>query len=371
MRKTRSVLAAFGISAFWMGQAAAVNAPDFDIPYAAAQYAHEFPDGDRDAANGNGYQLTAGMPLHWDLLPSKTALEVSFYDVSRKRNLDGNKDYQTSITADLVKDFGLYGWSNAGVRFKPFVLLGVGAVHEDVLGEGHWHPGVNAGGGLLLPTTYHGVALRSEGRVLYQRNDQSVAGQSGLLDWRLSVGLQIPLWFMADHMGKLAPAPECGVAVVDASGNRTDCGADSDHDGVADAADQCPGTTLGTPVDANGCPSGETALMRNIQFKLDSAEITADSKHILDNVAATLNAPESAGIAVEVGGHTDALGSDPYNIMLSQQRVEAVRQYLIGKGVAADRLKAHAYGKADPVADNSTEQGRQENRRVAFRIIVD
>ena len=371
MGKTWSVLAAAGICAFWIGQAAAVNAPDYDIPYAAAQFAHEFPDSNRGAEGGNGYQLTGGLPLNFSFLPSKTALEVSFYDVGRKRHLDGNKDYQTAITADLVKDFGLYGWSEQGLRLKPFVLVGVGAVHEDVLGEGHWHAGVNGGGGVLLPTSFHGLALRTEGRLLYQRNDQSVAGQSGLLDWRVSVGLQIPLWFLADHMGKLGAAPECGVAVVGASGGRADCGADSDHDGVADAADQCPGTTLGTPVDAKGCPSGEAALMRNIQFKLDSAELTEDSKHILDGVAATLNAPESANVAIEVGGHTDAAGSDPYNLMLSQQRAESVKQYLIGRGVAAERLKPRGYGKAEPVADNSTEQGREENRRVTFRIMVE
>ncbi|HVT35787.1 MAG TPA: hypothetical protein VHE37_09395, partial [Nevskiaceae bacterium] len=109
MRKTWSVLAAVGLGAFCVDQAAAVNAPDYDIPYVAAQYAHEFPDSSRDAKNGEGYQLTAGMPLNFKFLPSKTALEVSFYDVARKRNLDGLKDYQSVISTDLVKDFGLYG----------------------------------------------------------------------------------------------------------------------------------------------------------------------------------------------------------------------------------------------------------------------
>ncbi|HVT37133.1 MAG TPA: OmpA family protein, partial [Nevskiaceae bacterium] len=254
---------------------------------------------------------------------------------------------------------------------KPFVLAGLDAVHEDVLGESHWHFGIDAGGGLLVPTSFHGLALRAEGRLQYQFNDQSVASESSLLDWRVGVGIQVPLYFLADKMGKTAAAPECGVAVVSPEGARPDCGVDSDHDGVPDAADQCPGTTAGTPVDAHGCPAGEAALMRNIQFRLDSAELTEDSKKILDGVAATLKQPESANINVEIGGHTDTTGSDPYNQMLSQQRAESVKQYLIGKGVTAERLKTRGYGKAEPVADNTTEQGREENRRVAFRILVD
>jgi hypothetical protein len=67
---------------------------------------------------------------------------------------------------------------------------------------------------------------------------------------------------------------------------------------------------------------------------------------------------------IEVAGHTDSMGSDAYNMKLSQQRAGAVRNFLISKGVAADRLTAKGYGESQPVADNATREGRIQNRRV-------
>jgi outer membrane protein OmpA-like peptidoglycan-associated protein len=69
-------------------------------------------------------------------------------------------------------------------------------------------------------------------------------------------------------------------------------------------------------------------------------------------------------VNIEVAGHTDSRGSDAYNIKLSQRRAEAVRDYLISKGIAADRLSAKGYGESQPVADNATDEGRFKNRRV-------
>jgi outer membrane protein OmpA-like peptidoglycan-associated protein len=69
-------------------------------------------------------------------------------------------------------------------------------------------------------------------------------------------------------------------------------------------------------------------------------------------------------VNIEVAGHTDSKGSDAYNMKLSQQRAEAVRNFLISRGVAADRLTAKGYGESQPVADNATEEGRFQNRRV-------
>jgi OOP family OmpA-OmpF porin len=69
---------------------------------------------------------------------------------------------------------------------------------------------------------------------------------------------------------------------------------------------------------------------------------------------------------LEVAGHTDQRASAEYNEKLSRRRADAVRDYLIGKGVSADRLSAAGYGETKPVADNNTEAGRQQNRRVEF-----
>ncbi|MGE5175551.1 MAG: OmpA family protein [Hyphomicrobiales bacterium] len=146
---------------------------------------------------------------------------------------------------------------------------------------------------------------------------------------------------------------------------------DSDGDGVPDRIDRCPGTPRGTKVDATGCPEKAKALfeegkksliLEGVNFVTDSAELTHESRATLDRVAASLRDwPE---VDVEVGGHTDSVADAKYNMDLSQRRAEAVRQYLIDKGVAPSRLTAKGYGETRPIATNDTPDGRARNRRV-------
>ena len=74
-------------------------------------------------------------------------------------------------------------------------------------------------------------------------------------------------------------------------------------------------------------------------------------------------------LKVELGGHTDSSGDDKVNQALSQRRADSVKKYLAGKGIAADRLTAVGYGEAQPIADNKTKAGRQENRRVELKVV--
>jgi len=106
-------------------------------------------------------------------------------------------------------------------------------------------------------------------------------------------------------------------------------------------------------------------ILRGVNFEFDKSILLADSKLILDRVAASLLAhPE---VKVEVAGHTDSDGSDAYNLKLSDRRAKAVRDYLITKGVPATQLTANGYGESKPIADNKTVEGRAENRRVELR----
>lgn len=367
MRKVWKLAGAVAGLMVWAGQAGAVNAPNNDIPYAAATWNYEFSDGARDSDDGQGYQLIYGVPLSWD----KTALEVTFSDIGRTRHLDGNKDYQTLLMLDLVRDFGLFGWDTKWLpKFKPFVLAGLGGIQEDVRGDRHIHFGGELGAGLLLPTNFHGWSLRADARVLGQSNDKSVAGEDMLIDYRVTAGLQIPLSYFYGEKAAVAPGADCELAVVDVGSGRRDCAADTDHDGVADSIDQCPGTALGTIVDTKGCPSGDGQVLSVVEFKTASAELTDDSKTRLNSVASKIKAIEDSSVTIEVGGHTDSVGNEPYNLMLSEQRAESVRQYLIAQGVSDKSLSAHGYGKVQPLGNNSTEAGRQENRRVEFKIVV-
>lgn len=112
----------------------------------------------------------------------------------------------------------------------------------------------------------------------------------------------------------------------------------------------------------------ELAKALDIQtlFDFDSSDLTDDAKSNLDKVAEYLKVNDA--IKVEVGGHTDNMGSDEYNKALSQRRAESVINYLTGKGIDKARLTAVGYGKDKPIATNDTEEGRHQNRRIEFKV---
>lgn len=141
---------------------------------------------------------------------------------------------------------------------------------------------------------------------------------------------------------------------------------DSDGDGVEDALDKCPNTPRGLKVDAEGCVITQTIVLRAINFIYNTATLTEPSKSSIDEVYAAFAA--QPGINLEIGGHTDAKGSDSYNLDLSQRRADAVKAYLVSKGAAADRIAAKGYGETRPISSNDSPEGRADNRRVEFRV---
>jgi OOP family OmpA-OmpF porin len=131
---------------------------------------------------------------------------------------------------------------------------------------------------------------------------------------------------------------------------------------VVNTADRCPTTPAGDRVDSNGCSLRATL---QVFFDTDSAVLKAQSYAELDNMARFLaDVPSARGV---VEGHTDNVGSDAYNVKLSQRRADAVRKYLMDKGVAGSRLEAKGLGETQPAADNKTVEGRAQNRRVVFQ----
>jgi outer membrane protein OmpA-like peptidoglycan-associated protein len=153
---------------------------------------------------------------------------------------------------------------------------------------------------------------------------------------------------------------------VDAKG----CGPgqrDGDGDGVNDAADRCPSTPAGVEVDGEGCqvlfqPTKKTLILEGVTFETGKSTLTPESETILNGVAESLVANDS--IRVQVTGHTDNTGSLALNRRLSRARADAVRTYLISRGVAEDRLTARGFGPDQPIASNKTAEGRAQNRRV-------
>ncbi len=403
MRKILWGLLAAG--ALWAQQAAAVNTDGYDIPYATGAFDYEISSHSRDSDNGLGFKVGGGMPL-----TEHSAIELNYTGLSRKRNIDGKDDYLNGVFANYVYDFGLFGFDQKYLpNFKPFVLGGPGYVLDDVRGTKHNHIGLDAGGGLLFPlhvgTWDWGWAVRTEGGVIGQLNhgDSVGTGQYALFDWHINIGLQIPLTpFFKPHQAASPAQPECALAVVNPVTGRKDCMTDSDGDGVPDNLDQCPGTPPGTKVDEKGCPveNGndadgdgvpddldqcpntppgvkvdakgcaveQTIVLQNVNFETGSAVLTGQATKVLDGIAAALKGQPN--IRVEIGGHTDSTGSPAFNLTLSQQRAESVRQYLIGKGIDAGRMTTQGYGETKPLVSNSSEAGRAQNRRVEFKILL-
>lgn len=149
------------------------------------------------------------------------------------------------------------------------------------------------------------------------------------------------------------------------------CDKDTDLDGVPDYMDECP---LVPGVKENkGCPQVKRAVttllkkaMSGIEFETGKAVILKKSYSILDEIAKVFI--ENKDYIVEVQGHTDNVGNAEVNMYLSEKRAQAVREYLIKKGVDAKRLTANGYGSSQPIADNTTKAGRAKNRRVEFKI---
>ncbi|MEE9492758.1 MAG: OmpA family protein [Gammaproteobacteria bacterium] len=105
---------------------------------------------------------------------------------------------------------------------------------------------------------------------------------------------------------------------------------------------------------------------QTIRFNTDKAGVSQQSHQLLDSLANI--ASSCPDTHIEIAGYTDSKGSESYNQKLSQKRAEAVLEYLIGQNVRADRLIAIGYGEEQPVADNSTEAGRAQNRRIEFTV---
>ena len=142
---------------------------------------------------------------------------------------------------------------------------------------------------------------------------------------------------------------------------------DGDGDGVTDDKDRCPSTPSGVQVDAEGCQvlfeeARKTLILEGVNFETGKSTLTPESQTILNSVAEALVSNEE--VRVQVSGHTDNTGGRALNQRLSRARAEAVRQYLIERGVAADRLTAVGLGPDKPIATNRTAEGRAQNRRV-------
>jgi OOP family OmpA-OmpF porin len=144
---------------------------------------------------------------------------------------------------------------------------------------------------------------------------------------------------------------------------------DNDRDTVLDAADKCPlePELMNDWEDEDGCPDELIKELTGIGFELNSAVIDVGSSALLDRAYEILS--KNTKLRVEISGHTSADGNPERNLVLSLDRAEAVKDYLVARGIAEERIITVGHGSDKPVAPNSDVRKREQNRRIEFRIL--
>jgi OOP family OmpA-OmpF porin len=251
---------------------------------------------------------------------------------------------------------GRYHFFNG--NFRPFLAAGIGALSHRKIGDEGTGLSMSAGAGVAVKFAEHW-----SGRLQYiARKDADgakVPYKQSFTDSILSVALSY------DFGGKAPPpAPR---AAEPPPPPPPPPNPDLDGDGVLNEHDKCPNTRPGAVVDLDGCEVEAVIELQGVHFDFDKSTLRPEAMVILNEAAALLNKHER--VVVEVAGHTDSTGSDAYNQGLSERRANAVRDYLVEKGVRASRLSAKGYGESMPVASNDTKEGRAENRRVELIVL--
>jgi len=215
----------------------------------------------------------------------------------------------------------------------------------------------------------------------------------------LSLRVTVPILLVSSVLSGCMTTSSNGDAVVN-QGNWPICtvfglicyalDGDDDSDGVHDRRDVCADTPANTPVNTSGCPlpqypaatpapppepeptpvaQNETIVLSDagdVLFAFDSAELSESAKSALVEISKRLSG--ATLVSVQVAGHTDSKGSDAYNQKLSERRAQSVSNFLTAQGIPASKLSVVGYGESQPVADNATDGGRAQNRRVELHV---
>ncbi len=322
--------------------------------YVGGQYEFVNLDSRRAADQGQGGRIFFGFPVvdyaTLELSARYTHANLKFGNV----NCPGTtcEDSMWALGTDLM----LSPWRGP---VAPYMIIGIGGVRDAIGGSGETSLYANAGAGFWV-RIWDSWFFRAEARRAGVFGGGPIDGATTLNDTHIGIGLQY-MWFrtiaQAPRPLPIAPPPA------------DPCKLDTDRDGVPDCRDRCPNTPPGFKVDADGCIiEKQTVVMLNrVLFTLNSSDLKPEAAEQLDQVVAGLKAQPT--VTLEVGGHTCNIGTESYNLALSRRRAEAVRTYLLQHGLDASRLSAEGYGEFSPIANNETEEGRQQNRRVEFRIL--
>ena len=319
MRKTTGTLAAVivAVGASSGSSAEEQSDPRWDDWSTSVMGMYVEPDDDRfDTDDGTGGRVGFGHPLG-----ESFSVELSALGNNLNRDNRSGDDWQYQLGVD-----GIF-WLHDGT-VSPYVLLGGGASYLDHENDSDTAPYANAGLGVKVPVWENRMALRAEARYTADwADDPSANAEFG--DARFLIGVSIPLFGQ--------PEPEVRT--------RTETEIIEREKVVEKIPDMQP--------------------LDGVTFEFDSATLTPNAEVVLNRIARDLDYHDH--VTVEIRGHTDSVGTEEYNMQLSEDRADAVRDYLVEQGIAADRITTRGFGESDPVATNETEKGRRLNRRIEMK----
>lgn len=277
-----------------------------------------------DADYGVGLRFGAMKQIseRWNIEPNLTINDI-------ERDKASGQSWQYGLGLD-----GLFMLNESNVQVNPYLVLGAGAQHHDAHAGGYdtnayW----NAGIGLLASEVLGPISLRADVRYVQDfTKDARVGSKDPYDDVRINVGINFPLSAKAE-----APQPVVRNVTEVVEVERV--------------------------VEVTATPE----VLEGVNFEFDSERLTANARRVLSEVVERLK--HHSDIHVEISGHTDSQGSAMYNEALSLRRANAVKEYLVQQGIASQRLSTVGQGFTQPVASNSTEEGREANRRIEMRRI--
>lgn len=342
------------VIALTLGGVASAQAQTYDDRWYVAPYVATYQNDDDRLADSNAFLIGIGIGR---FISPNTSIDVYWDRVNRSATALGTRVRGTNDAMDSAMvgaALRFYFGDTAG--FAPYVMAGLGAINHRGGVERGWDAGIQAGVGLQNAFTDN-VKLRAELAYRYDWDSGSLGGDVPLRDpnqrpgpdyraekfgdWFFSLGLTMAIGEPPAPPPPPAPAP---VAPPPA------------------------------PVEPPPAPPEEIVIdLQGVMFEFDrprpgqetstaNAGLLPGSIEILDQAVEVLN--RYPNVRVEVAGHTDSTGPDDYNQRLSERRARVVYDYLISRGISADRLSGPVgYGETRPIDTNDTREGRQRNRR--------
>ncbi len=351
MRSAVAIVLAAAASGAYAGQ-------DVGDVYVVPQVGHLGLDNDWLAEDDSFLALAIGKHFN-EAFSLELGVDAGSYDLGAGRDLD-LRGYSLNALHIFAR--------NSAV--SPYITAGVGLLRQSPSGGDQDHYEMaQAGVGMFISlaeksngATKFGLRPEVKARWSFPQENEP---KDKFLDYYASLGFQFS--FGDPRPEPEPPAPPPPPPPPPAPPPAPEPPRDSDGDGVIDPRDKCPGTPRGVAVDADGCPLRGEATLQGVTFEFNSANLTADSRTVLDKLAADLK--RSPRLKIEVQGHTDSVGADAYNMKLSAARANSVREYLVSQSVNEQQLTSKGFGETQPLEDNKTEQGRSMNRRVVMNVL--